>query len=257
MMRRLDVEMVRRRLVGSRSAAARAIRERRVIVAGIPLPKPATLVSKGTSVRWASPPPRYVSRGGLKLEAALEGFDIDVAGLDAIDVGASTGGFTHCLLKHGVDRVVAVDVGYGQLHEYIRDDPRVTVVERTNIRHADPDLLGAPFGLVVADVSFISLLTIAPALVGLGNAGSHYILLVKPQFEAGPGSVDRRGVLRDRTLWKRTVAATVTGLSAAGLGAIGLIRSPVDGANGNREVLGWFRQAPMVIGPERVLEDLR
>ncbi len=256
MMRRLDVEMVRRRLVGSRSAAARAIREGRVIVAGIPLPKPATLVSKGTPLRWAASRPRYVSRGGLKLEAALEEFAFDVAGLEAIDVGASTGGFTHCLLEQRVARVVAVDVGYGQLHEHVRDDPRVTVVERTNIRHADPDRLGAPFGLIVADVSFISLLTIAPALLSLGNTGSHYILLVKPQFEAGPGSVDRRGVLRDPALWKRTVASTVTGLSAGGLGAIGLIRSPVQGANGNREVLGWFRQGPMVIDPERVVEDL-
>ena len=108
--------------------------------------------------------------------------------------------------------------------------PRVTVVERTNIRHADPDQLGAPFEVIVADVSFISLLTIAPVLASLGNTGSQYILLVKPQFEAGPGSVDRRGVLRDRTLWNRTVAATVTGLSARGLGAIGLVRSPVAGA---------------------------
>lgn len=256
MMRRLDAEMVRRRLVGSRSAAARAIRDGKVVVAGIPLPKPATLVSKGTPLRWAEDPPRYVSRGGLKLEAALEEFGIDVAGLDAVDVGASTGGFTHCLLEHGVAGVVAVDVGYGQMHEYLRNDPRVTVVERTNVRYADPDRLGAPFGLVVADVSFISLLTIAPALVDLGNTGSHYILLVKPQFEAGPGSVDRRGVLRDRTLWNRTVAATVTGLAARGLGAIGLIRSPVEGAKGNREVLGWFRQGPMVIDLGQAMECL-
>lgn len=256
MMRRLDVEMVRRRLVGSRSAAAQAIRDGKVVVAGIPLPKPATLVSKGTSLRWAADPPRYVSRGGLKLEAALEEFGIDVAGLDAVDVGASTGGFTHCLLERGVGGVVAVDVGYGQMHEYLRDDPRVTVVERTNIRHADPDRLGAPFGVVVADVSFISLLTIAPALMDLGNTGSHYILLVKPQFEAGPGSVDRRGVLRDPTLWNRTVAATVTGLAEHGLGAIGLIRSPVEGAKGNREVVGWFRQGPMVIDLERAMECL-
>ena len=256
MRRRLDVEMVRRELVGSRSAAARAIREGQVVVAGIPLPKPATLVSSGTSLRWAAPPPRYVGRGGLKLEAAMDGFGIDVTGLRAIDVGASTGGFTHCLLEYGAARVVALDVGYGQLHEHLRDDPRVTVVERTNIRHADPDLLGAPFDVVVADVSFISLLTIAPALVNLGDAESHYVLLIKPQFEAAPGSVDRRGVLRDRSLWNRTVAATVTGLGRAGIGAIGLIPSPIEGANGNREVLGWFRHGPPVIDLERALEDL-
>ena len=213
-------------------------------------------MSKGTPLRWAQDPPRYVSRGGLKLEAGLEEFGIDVAGLHAVDVGASTGGFTHCLLEHGVAGVVAVDVGYGQMHEHLRNDSRVTVVERTNVRHADPDRLGAPFGVVVADVSFISLLTIAPALMDLGNTGSHYILLVKPQFEAGPGSVDRRGVLRDPTLWNRTVAATVTGLAEHGLGAIGLIRSPVEGARGNREVVGWFRQGPTVIDLERAMECL-
>ena len=251
------MEMVRRQLVDSRSAAVRAIRDGQVVVAGIPLPKPATLVSSGTALRWAAPPPRYVGRGGLKLEAALEEFGIDANGLRAIDVGASTGGFTHCLLEYGADRVVALDVGYGQLHERLRDDPRVTVVERTNIRHADPHLLGAPFDLVVADVSFISLLTIAPALVALGDAGSHYVLLIKPQFEAGPGAVDRRGVLRDRALWDRAVAGTVSGLGSAGLGALGLMVSPIDGANGNREVLGSFCQGAPAIDPEGALEGLR
>jgi len=256
MKRRLDVEMVRRRLVDSRSAAAQAIRQGQIVVTGIPLPKPATLVGPDIALRWTTPSPRYVGRGGIKLEKALDSFALDVAGLKAVDVGASTGGFTHCLLEHGVTRVVAVDVGYGQLHERLRNDPRVVVVERTNIRHANPDRLGAPFDLVVADVSFISLLKIAAPLVSLGTSETDYILLIKPQFEAAYGSVNRRGVLTDPTIWNRTVAATVTGLSEQGLGAVNLIRSPIEGANGNREVLGWFRPGRSDIDTRQLMENL-
>ena len=256
MKRRLDVEMVRRRLVDSRSAAAHAIRQGQIIVTGIPLPKPATLVGPDIALRWITPPPRYVSRGGIKLEKALEVFALDVAGLTAVDVGASTGGFTHCLLKHGVTKVVAVDVGYGQLHEHLRDDPRVVVVERTNIRHADPERLGAPFDLVVADVSFISLLKIAAPLVNLGTTETDYIMLIKPQFEADYGSVNRRGVLTDPTVWNRTVADTLAGLSERGLGAVNLIRSPIEGANGNREVLGRFRAGRSDIDPQQLMEKM-
>ena len=241
MRRRLDVEMVRRRLVDSRVAAARAIRDRRVEVTGTPLPKPATLVDSGTAVRMIGDRPRYVSRGGIKLEAAIREFRVGVEGRRAIDVGASTGGFTHCLLEHGASHVVAVDVGYGQLHLRMRDDSRVTVVERTNIRYADPAALGAPFDLVVADVSFISLRTIAHVLVELGDGRSDYLLLVKPQFEAGRGAVDRRGVVRDHPTRAGAVLDTITGLARAGLGAVALTPSPIEGANGNREVMGLFR----------------
>ncbi len=254
MRRRLDAEMVRRRLAGSRTAAVRAIQEGKVVVAGIPTPKPATMVEEGAAVHMAADRPRYVSRGGLKLEAALREFRIPAAGRLAVDVGASTGGFTHCLLEHGASRVVAVDVGYGQLHMSLRSDPRVTVVERTNIRYADPARLGAPFDLVVADVSFISLCTIAPVLVGLGGGGADYLLLIKPQFEAGRGAVGRRGVLRDPEVRVRAVADTVTGLAEAGLGARALMPSPITGAKGNREVFGLFRLGPAAVDPGRVRE---
>ena len=257
MRRRLDVEMVRRRLVESRTAAAHAIRAGKVVVAGTPLPKPATLVEAGTAVRMVAHGPRYVSRGGLKLEAALRGFGIRVEGCRAIDVGASTGGFTDCLLKHGASRVVAVDVGYGQLHLRLRNDPRVTVVERTNIRYADPGGLGAPFDLVVTDVSFISLRTIARVLVDLGDHRSDYVLLIKPQFEAGRGAVDRRGVLRDDETRVQAVLDTITGLAGSDLGAVAVMRSPLEGANGNREVLGLFRHGPNLADLEQVREAAR
>ena len=257
MRRRLDVEMVRRRLVGSRAAAARAIRDRKVLVAGTPLPKPATMVDPGTAVRMVGHGPRYVSRGGLKLEAAIRELRVDVEGRRAIDVGASTGGFTHCLLDHGASHVVAVDVGYGQLHLRMRNDPRVTTVERTNIRHADPASLGAPFDLVVADVSFISLRTIARVLVELGDARSDYLLLVKPQFEAGRGAVDRRGVVRDHGTRAGALLDTITGLAGAGLGAVAVTPSPIEGANGNREVMGLFRHGPNLVAADAAREATR
>ena len=201
--------------------------------------------------------PGYVSRGGLKLEAAIREFRVDVAGRRAVDVGASTGGFTHCLLEHGASRVVAVDVGYGQLHLRMRNDPRVTVVERTNIRHADPAALGAPFDVVAADVSFISLRTIAGVLVELGNDRSDYLLLVKPQFEAGRGAVDRRGVVRDHRTRAGAVLDTIVGLAAAGLGAVALTPSPIEGANGNREVMGLFRRGPSLVDADDAREVTR
>lgn len=257
MRRRLDVEMVRRRLVESRTAAVRAIREGQVVVTGSVEPKPATLVEPSTAVRITGPGPRYVSRGGLKLEAAIREFDVTIPGRRALDVGASTGGFTHCLLEHGAGNVVAVDVGYGQLHHRLRNHPRVTVVERTNIRHADPAALGAPFDLVTVDVSFISLRTIAPVLVRLGNSDTDYILLIKPQFEAGRGSVDAGGVVRKAQVRMDAVADTVIGLAESGLGTVKTIPSPIKGARGNREVLAHQRLGPSRIDPVRAGEAAR
>lgn len=222
------------------------------MVSGAPVPKAATLVEPGTGVRLVGQGPRYVSRGGLKLEAGIREFRVDVAGRRAIDVGASTGGFTHCLLNHGASAVVAVDVGYGQLDLRLRRDARVTAVERTNIRHADPADLGAPFGIVTADVSFISLRTIAPMLVRLGTAETDYLLLVKPQFEAGRNSVDRRGVLSDRGKRVRAVLDTISGLEREGLGAVAVAASPIRGANGNREVIGLFRHGAVAVDPADV-----
>ncbi len=256
MMRRLDVELVRRRLVESRNGAVDAIRQGKIQVGGILSPKPSTLVAPGTPVRWSDPPPRFVGRGGLKLEAALDRFDIKIPDRDAIDVGASTGGFTDCLLQNGARSVAAVDVGYGQIHERIRHDERVRVVEKTNIRHADPQDLGAPFDIVTVDVSFISLLTIARKLVNLGSDNSDYILLIKPQFESGPGAVNRRGVLTDSDVWRTTVNRVLEGLNRRGLGLMGLTESPIRGTRGNREVLGWFRWGAAGIDEGRAVGEL-
>lgn len=245
---------MRRGLVESRSAAARAIEEGRVTVSGAPFPKAATLVEAGTGVSVGGGGIRYVSRGGLKLEGALERFGIMIEGRRAIDVGASTGGFTDCLLQRGARSVVALDVGYGQLDWKLRADERVTVVERTNIRTADTAALGAPFDVVVADLSFISLRTVAPALMLLGNIESDYILLVKPQFEAGRTAVGKGGIMRDHAARLRAVTETIEGLSHVGLGAVDVGPSPIHGAKGNREVVGWFRHGPATVDPVQVKE---
>ena len=178
-LRRLDRELVRRKLAPSRSAAREAIDAGLVEVGGVPAAKPATLVDDQASVRLRRPVRRFVGRGGLKLEEALNVFSIDVATRRALDVGASTGGFTDCLLQRGARSVVALDVGYGQLDWGLRNDERVDVIERTNFRHVDPASIGAPFDVVVADLSFISLRTVAPQLAAVGGERADYALLVK------------------------------------------------------------------------------
>jgi 23S rRNA (cytidine1920-2'-O)/16S rRNA (cytidine1409-2'-O)-methyltransferase len=182
------------------------------------------------------PDPRFVSRGGEKLDAALDRFAVAVAGRHALDAGASTGGFTDCLLRRGAAHVTAVDVGYGQLHPRLREDPRVTVVERTNIRGFEAE---QPFSLVVADLSFISLRTAAPALVG-SNAvrGADVVLLVKPQFEAGRAEASRgRGVIRDPVVWERVLREVRAALADHGAAMMDVMVSPVAGAAGNVEFL--------------------
>lgn len=241
--RRLDVELVRRHLVESRTAAQQAIQEGRVKLGGNPSPKAATLVGENDPLDLVGSGPRFVSRAGDKLEAALDEFSIDVSGRTAIDVGASTGGFTDCLLARGVVSVLAVDVGYGQLDWKLRTDDRVTVMDRTNVRHIDPESLGAPFGVIVADVSFISLTKIMEKLAALGDDSSDWVVLVKPQFEAGPDDVESGGVVSDPEVRDRCIQGVVD--SAAGFG---LIRqdgrdSPVPGAkSGNVEHLLWLRK---------------
>jgi 23S rRNA (cytidine1920-2'-O)/16S rRNA (cytidine1409-2'-O)-methyltransferase len=229
-----------------------------VEVDGIAEPKPATLVDAAAVVRLAADPARFVSRGGLKLEGALDVFAIEVEGRRAVDVGASTGGFTDCLLQRGAASVVAVDVGYGQIDWKLRTDTRVEVVERTNVRYADPEALGAPFDLVVADLSFISLATVADQLRELGADDADWVLLVKPQFEAGRGQVGKGGVVRDPEVRAEAVAATVAALDASGLGVRGAVASPVKGAKGNREFLVWARREPRALRDDdlqRVVRD--
>jgi 23S rRNA (cytidine1920-2'-O)/16S rRNA (cytidine1409-2'-O)-methyltransferase len=204
--------------------------------------KAATQVDETASIRFVAEPAPYVSRGGLKLEAALAGFNIPVAGRRALDVGASTGGFTDCLLQAGAVAVTALDVGYGQLDWNIRQDRRVLVIERTNARHMDPDALGAPFELVVADLSFISLRTVAAALVAVGGDDTDWVLLVKPQFEAGRGQVGKGGIVRDVAVRAEVLRSVMAAFAELGLGARGIIDSPIEGAKGNREFLLWLRR---------------
>ncbi len=234
--------MVRRGLVGSRAAARRAIEDSRVTVAGVAQPRPASLVTAGTAVTVAGDDPTWAGRGGAKLAAALEAFAIDPAGRRCLDVGASTGGFTDVLLHGGAASVAAVDVGYGQLIWRLRTDPRVAVHDRTNFRHADPAVLGAPFDLVVVDVSFISVALLAANLAAAGHDTTDYVVLVKPQFEAGRGRVGKGGVVTDPAVHRETIADAAAALDRAGLGARGLIASPIQGAKGNREFLLHLRR---------------
>lgn len=226
--------MVRRRLAPSRAAAQRLIAGGRVRVGGAVAAKPARLVAPGEAVAVAAEGPRYVSRGGLKLEAALAGFGIDPAGRRAIDVGASTGGFTDCLLRHGAAEVATIDVGRNQLHERLRADPRVVWTERADVRAVDAAAVGGPADLVVADLSFISLRKVAADLFRL--ASGDLVALVKPQFEAGRAEADRgRGVIKDPGVRRRAVLDVCDGLEAAGAAIMGIMASPVTGAEGNAE----------------------
>ncbi|MCE2511625.1 MAG: TlyA family RNA methyltransferase [Acidimicrobiia bacterium] len=234
--RRLDLELVRRGLAGSRSEARRLIEDGRVTVGGAPAAKASRLVDPGEAVVVAADPPRYVSRGGHKLEAALAGFGISAAGCRAIDVGASTGGFTDCLLQHGAAAVVAIDVGRNQLHERLRADPRVASLERTDVRSVTTGAIGGPAEIVVADVSFISLRLVAADLCRLATAD--IVVLVKPQFEAGRAEADRgRGVIRDPEVWRRALLGVCRAVVGAGAAIMGVMVSPLTGAEGNVEFL--------------------
>ncbi len=189
-------------------------------------------------------PPRFVSRGGLKLEAALGRFGVDVTGRRCLDAGSSTGGFTDCLLQRGASSVVAIDVGRGQLHERLRADPRVRSLERTDIRRVTPDALGGgPVEVVVADLSFIALRSVASALVGdLAMVGADVIVLVKPQFEAGRPEVSRgKGVIREPSVWAEVLDSASSTFTGHGAAMMGIMVSPLTGADGNVEFLAHLR----------------
>ncbi len=235
--RRLDAELVRRGLLASRAEAREAVLAGLVSVAGTPATKAATMVADYTPVVVVSPQRRFVSRGGQKLHAALQRFRVDVAGLDCLDAGASTGGFTDCLLRAGAARVIAVDVGYGQLAWSLRTDDRVKVLERTNVRALTVEALPFSPGLVVADLSFISLRLVAPALVALSAPDAGFVVLVKPQFEAGPDDVRRGGVVRDPLVWRRVLGEIAEAFVTAGAAPRSAMASPVTGPAGNVEFL--------------------
>ena len=236
--RRLDQTLVDRGLVASRERAQAMIRAGLVRVAGAAAQKPDQLVDTAQTIE-VSGSGAYVSRGGEKLAAALDAFGVDVRGRVCVDVGASTGGFTDVLLRRGADRVIAVDVGYGQLAWELRQDPRVSVLERVNIRHLDR--LPAPAGLAVIDVSFISLRLVLPRVKALLSPPGDVIALVKPQFEVGKGEVGKGGVVRDPQQHRRVLDELRTFALGIGYRVGGEIESPIQGAKGNREFLIWLR----------------
>jgi 23S rRNA (cytidine1920-2'-O)/16S rRNA (cytidine1409-2'-O)-methyltransferase len=235
--RRLDLELVRRGLAATPAEARETVAAGGVTVNGGPAPNPSTMVATADDVELASPAERYVSRGGQKLAEALERFAIDPAGRRCLDAGASTGGFTDVLLSQGADHVTAVDVGYGQLAWPLRQDPRVTVMERTNVRDLRPEALPARPDLVVADLSFISLASVLPALVAVAAEGADLVVLVKPQFEARREEVARGGVVREPSVWRRVIEEVAEACSRSGAGPLEVMPSPLRGPAGNVEFL--------------------
>jgi 23S rRNA (cytidine1920-2'-O)/16S rRNA (cytidine1409-2'-O)-methyltransferase len=233
---RLDVLMAERGIAESRSRAQALIMAGRVLVEGAVVTKAGSPVPETARVELVAPP-RYVSRGGEKLETALRAFAVDVTGERCLDVGASTGGFTDCLLQAGAEHVVAVDVGRGQLAWSVREDPRVTVLERTNVRTLEPDAIGGAVSLTVADLSFISLLTVAPALARCTETAGEWVLLVKPQFEAGRARIGKGGIVRDPEVHRAVLREVRDGLAGSGIVITAVIGSPLRGADGNVEFL--------------------
>jgi 23S rRNA (cytidine1920-2'-O)/16S rRNA (cytidine1409-2'-O)-methyltransferase len=260
---RLDAELVRRGLARSREQAAELITAGRVSVGGLVAEKPATHVEAAAPivVAEAAEGPDYVSRGGHKLAGALAAFaprGLAVKGRRCLDAGASTGGFTDVLLRHGARHVVAVDVGYGQLAWSLRIDDRVTVLDRTNVRDLRPEQVGEPVALVVADLSFISLTLVMPALVRCAGPDADLLLMVKPQFEVGRERLGSGGVVRDPALRAEAVRTVAAAAAELGLGVLGVAASPLPGPAGNVEYFLWLRAGAPPLDPaaaDRAVEE--
>ncbi|ORA84851.1 TlyA family RNA methyltransferase [Mycobacterium malmoense] len=239
---RVDAELVRRGLARSRQQAAELIGAGKVSIDGLPARKPGTAVAVTAALTVADGDERgWVSRGAHKLIGALDAFGIEVEGRRCLDAGASTGGFTEVLLDRGAAEVVAADVGYGQLAWPLRRDPRVIVVERTNVRDLAPEAIGGPVDLVVADLSFISLATVLPALVGCAWPSADIVPMVKPQFEVGKGQVGAGGVVHDPGLRAGAVLAVARRAGELGWHTVGVAASPLPGPSGNVEYFLWLR----------------
>jgi 23S rRNA (cytidine1920-2'-O)/16S rRNA (cytidine1409-2'-O)-methyltransferase len=253
---RLDAELVRRNLARSREQAAALVAAGRVHVRGTVARKPAAMVDPADPVLVIDDTaPDYVSRGGHKLAGALADFGplgLTVAGGRCLDAGASTGGFTDVLLRAGAAAVVAVDVGYGQLAWSLRTDERVRVLERTNVRTLTPQLIGGPVELTVADLSFISLRLVLPALADCTAPDGDLVLMVKPQFEVGKERVGPGGVVRDPALRAEAVLDVAGAAAGLGLGLAGVTASPLPGPSGNVEFFVWLRRGAPAADPERV-----
>jgi 23S rRNA (cytidine1920-2'-O)/16S rRNA (cytidine1409-2'-O)-methyltransferase len=237
--RRLDAAMLELGLVESRAAAQRLILAGEVRVDGQPAAKSSQLVAPDARMEVVRRP-LYVSRGGDKLEAGLSAFGLDVTGKVCADVGASTGGFTDCLLQRGAARVFAIDVGHGILHWKLRQDPRVTVMERTNVRYLGD--LEAPIQIATIDVAFISLRLVLPVVAAWLVPAGDVVALVKPQFEAGRRLVGKGGVVRDTAVHRRVLDTIAAKMKEVDLGVQGVIRSPLRGPKGNIEFLMWGRR---------------
>ena len=227
-------------LVQSRDAAARMILAGKIKSNGSIVDKPSRLIPLDAVIEIIGKGQPFVSRGGEKLEAALDSGSIDPQGLICLDVGCSTGGFTDCLLKRGAAKVYAVDVGYGQFDWRLRQDPRVVLIERTNIRYVPPSAIPEPVDLVVIDVSFISLTKVLPPIIPFLRAPAHVIALIKPQFEVGKGQVGRGGVVRDDAQRAEAAQRVVRFAADMGLKAMGTVDSPIKGKKGNQEILAIF-----------------
>ncbi len=249
---RLDQLLVRRGLVESRTLAQRMVMAGQVRVEGQLVLQPSTRVAPEATVEVSSAP-RFVSRGGEKLEAALQQFRLKPAEWVCADVGASTGGFTDCLLQHGAGRVYAIDVGHGQLHRRLRNDPRVVLMERKNARTLSE--LPEPVRLATVDVSFISLRLILPSVASWLVAGGEVVALVKPQFEAGRSQVGKGGVVKDPRTHQQVLFEILKAATEAGLPPQGLIRSPLVGPKGNIEFLAWLRKGGEPADIERLVSS--
>lgn len=250
---RIDLLLVQRGLCESREQARRLIMAGAVLVNDRPVSKAGTQVAEQAEIRLKEKP-KFVSRGGYKLEAALLAFDIQPQGWVCADFGASTGGFTDCLLQHGAATVYAVDVGYGQIHWRLRQDERVIVLERTNARYLQS--LPEPIQLTTIDASFISLRYLLPVAARLLAEDGHIIALVKPQFEAGRQQVGKGGVIRDPRIHRQVLAEIIAWAQERELAPVGLTPSPLLGPKGNREFLLWLRPGHTAQTSETLLQSL-
>lgn len=236
--KRLDERLLELHPQLSRTQVQSYIMQGKVMLDGVPCTKPGKQVTEESEILFSYEEPRYVSRAGFKLEKALDEFSVDPKGLIVLDAGLSTGGFTDCLLQRGAQKVYGIDVGYGQVHDKIRNDPRVMVMERTNLR--DLNNLPQKVDLVTLDLSFISVIKVIPAVKKLMTAQAQLIVLIKPQFEAERHEVGRGGIIKDPEIHQKVVQKVLNALSQEGFVNKGIIESPILGAEGNKEFLGYF-----------------
>ena len=236
--KRLDILLIERYPAYSRQQIQSWIMQGRVLVKGQAITKPGTPVLDTTSIELCIEEPRYVCRAGWKLEKALDFFKIDVTGLIILDAGLSTGGFTDCLLQRGAIKVYGIDVGYGQVHEKLRKDPRLIIHERTNLRHLET--VGELVDLITLDLSFISILKVMDAVNKLLKPAGKLVTLIKPQFEAGKHDVGKGGIITDPAIHERVINQVTSGIEAAGFTLLGVTESPITGSSGNKEFLAYF-----------------